>query len=115
MQGEFNALPVPAQNLDYDYEFIIDDDDLLFPIPINRTGQADWQVLANNTKVMLIEDQETVIYDVRSTSRIVRCGLSNSVHDFRTEHQRRYRHPVYTERAEPDSALSVLVVGFSQF
>lgn len=64
VQGEFNVRYSPAQNLDYDYEFIIDDDDLLFPIPINQTGQADWQVLANNTKVMLIEDQETVIYDV---------------------------------------------------
>jgi hypothetical protein len=64
VQGVFNVRYNPAQNLDYDYEFTIDDDDLLFPIPINRTGQANWQVLANNTKVMLIEDGETVIYDV---------------------------------------------------
>lgn len=63
LQGTFTVTSNPNVVV-YNYSFNIVDADLPFPVPVQRSGQATWDVISNDTKVVLEEGGESIIYDV---------------------------------------------------
>lgn len=63
LQGTFTVTANPNVVV-YNYSFNIVDADLPFPVPVQRSGQATWDVISNDTKVVLEEGGESIIYDV---------------------------------------------------
>lgn len=63
LEGTFTVTANPNVVV-YNYSFNIVDADLPFPIPVQRSGQATWDVISNDTKVVLEENGESTIYDV---------------------------------------------------
>lgn len=51
-------------SVDYFYSFSIVDSLLPIPVPVQANGSGTWEVIANDTKVLLTEDGESIIYDV---------------------------------------------------
>lgn len=52
------------KDVDYFYSFDIVDSLLPIPVPVQANGAGSWEVIANDTKVLLEEEGESIIYDV---------------------------------------------------
>lgn len=64
VDGVFSVRYNPDQTVVYNYSFTIVDSDIPVPVPVSRSGEAEWEVIGGNTKVVMEEDGETIIYDV---------------------------------------------------